>query len=275
VQKKPIVSIIIPTFNSAGTIAICLESIMNQDYEEIEVVVVDNNSADETTEIASERGAKVVLFEGGRSSARNHGTRLSKGDFFLQIDSDMELTSKVVSECVGECRENVDAVIIPEISVGEGYFSRCRAMQKRIFVNQEGYESARFMKRIAFEEINGYDEELEAGEDFDLQFRLKNMQFRISRVNAFILHHDGRLTLKKVIAKNRYYARSANTYAIRNIEDISKQPLAIQVYVRNWRCLLRNFELLPGICLLLTLEFLLLGRYGRHPRKEHTCTKEI
>jgi glycosyltransferase involved in cell wall biosynthesis len=249
---------------------ICLESIKNQHYQEIEVVVVDNKSVDNTAEIATESGARVVVFEGGRTSARNRGTRLSKGDFFLHIDSDMELTSKVVSECVEECRKNIDAIIVPEISIGEGYFSRCRAIQKRIFVNQEGFESARFMKRMAFEEVNGYDERLETGEDFDLHFRLKNRQFRISRINSFIIHHEGRLTLKKVIAKNRFYARSASSYAIKNTKNICEQPLAIQVYVRNWRYLLRDLEFLPGIFLMLALEFLLLGRYGRRPRKEHT-----
>jgi glycosyltransferase involved in cell wall biosynthesis len=268
-QLSPLVSIIIPTFNSAKTISTTLESIKNQDYQNIEVIIVDNDSVDNTAEIALESGARVIVFESGRSSARNHGVRESKGDFFLHIDSDMELTSRVVGECVEECRKNIDAIIIPEISIGEGYFSRCRSIQKRIFINQEGFESARFIKRLAFEEINGYDEELELGEDFDLHFRLKKKQLRISRINSLIMHHEGRLTLKKMVAKNRFYARSASLFAIKNVENISEQPFVIQIYIKNWRTLLRNLELLPGILLMLTLEFLLLGRYARHPKKKY------
>jgi len=267
-QSSPLVSIIVPTFNSAKTIVITLESIKNQDYRNIEVIIVDNKSVDNTAEIASKSGACVVVFEGGRSSARNHGARQSKGDFLLHIDSDMELTGGVVGECVKECQKDFDALIIPEISIGKGYFSRCRAIQKRIFVNQEGFESARFMKRKAFEKISGYDEKLETGEDFDLHFRLKSEQLRISRIHSFIKHHEGKLTLKKMIAKNRFYGRSANSYAIKNVKSISEQPLVIKVYIENWRLLLRNLELLPGIILMMTFEFLLVGRYGRHPKKE-------
>jgi len=53
------VSVVIPTYNSANTIGTCLESIENQTYEDIEIIVVDNFSTDETAEIAKEYGVLV------------------------------------------------------------------------------------------------------------------------------------------------------------------------------------------------------------------------
>lgn len=48
----PLVSIVIPTFNSSKTLGLCLESVRNQDYDNVEIIVVDNNSSDSTKEIA-------------------------------------------------------------------------------------------------------------------------------------------------------------------------------------------------------------------------------
>jgi glycosyltransferase involved in cell wall biosynthesis len=56
---NPLVSLIIPTYNSSKTIEDCLKSIKNQNYENIELIVVDNNSKDNTKEIALKYTNKV------------------------------------------------------------------------------------------------------------------------------------------------------------------------------------------------------------------------
>lgn len=58
----PLVSIIIPTYNSAKTLEICLQAIKAQSYQNIEIIVVDNNSLDETKEIAQKYADKVINF---------------------------------------------------------------------------------------------------------------------------------------------------------------------------------------------------------------------
>ena len=67
-QGKPLVSVIIPTKNSSKTLTQCLDSIKNQDYENIEIIVVDNHSKDNTLEIAKCYTNTVYTFSPERSS---------------------------------------------------------------------------------------------------------------------------------------------------------------------------------------------------------------
>ena len=61
-MENPLVSVIIPTYNSSRTLEKCLESIKNQTYKNIEIIVVDNNSTDNTKEIAKKFADKAINF---------------------------------------------------------------------------------------------------------------------------------------------------------------------------------------------------------------------
>lgn len=124
--EKHLVSVIIPTKNSESTIGKCLESVVNQTYRNVEIIVVDGFSRDGTQKIAESNGAKVVETGAERSEARNIGAKKSRGAFLFFVDSDMELDSSVIAECVKKAYEGNDAVIIPEVSVGEGFWRDAR-----------------------------------------------------------------------------------------------------------------------------------------------------
>src|SRR3990170_2464521 len=102
---KPPVSVIIPTKDSAETIETCVTSIMEQSYPNIEVVVVDSYSSDNTREIAKKLGVKIIESEAMRSRARNIGAEKAKGELILFLDSDMEMDSAVVESCVKKVGE--------------------------------------------------------------------------------------------------------------------------------------------------------------------------
>jgi glycosyltransferase involved in cell wall biosynthesis len=72
-DDKPLVSVIIPTFNSEKYIEKCLQSVKSQTYGYIEIIVVDKNSIDKTPEIAERYASKVLLRGPERSTQRNHG----------------------------------------------------------------------------------------------------------------------------------------------------------------------------------------------------------
>ena len=98
--RGPLVSVVVPTRNSARTIEACLRSILDQRYARIELVVVDNDSTDGTWDIA--QGLADAAIRGGpeRSAQRNAGVARSGGEFVLWIDSDMILAPEVV-RCAG------------------------------------------------------------------------------------------------------------------------------------------------------------------------------
>lgn len=116
------VSVIITTRNEETNIKNCLESIKSQSYpsDKIEIIVVDNNSADKTKEIAKGYTQKVYDCGPERSAQRNCGVNQASGKYILYLDSDMILSADVISECVSVCETtNKTALYIPEKDTGK------------------------------------------------------------------------------------------------------------------------------------------------------------
>jgi len=222
-KGKPLVSVVVPTFNSEGFLEDCLRSVREQTYPCIEVVVVDNYSTDKTREIAENYGARVVLCRAGMSRARNVGADLAKGEYIFSIDSDMELTPDVVGECVAKVESGFGAVIIPEVSVGEGFWARCRALEKACYIGDDLIEAARFFRKSVFESVGGYDAALEAGEDWNMHLRVKVVDCKIGRVNAFIKHLEGKLSLRDAVLKKYRYGKTLERYVRRHPEKAKAQ----------------------------------------------------
>lgn len=232
-----LVSVIVPTKNSAGTIEMCLQSIKNQTYPDIEIIVVDNYSDDGTVEIAK-KNAKVFLKGPERSTQRNYGAENAEGTYLVFIDSDMELTQGVIEECVHEIsKDGVGGVIIPEISVGEGFWTQCKALERSCYVGDETIEAARFFNKSVFWNMGGYDESIAGGgEDWDLPQKVKKAGHKISRIYSLIKHHEGRLSLLKTMRKKYYYAKTIRNYIKKNPEMAKKQMVLIRpAYIRHWR----------------------------------------
>lgn len=95
-MSEPLVSVIIPTFNGEKRIAATLRSIIAQDYPNIEILVVDDASPDDTAKIAREvlensgRRFRVIRRErnGGQCAARNTGLRAAGGEYVIFFDHD-------------------------------------------------------------------------------------------------------------------------------------------------------------------------------------------
>ena len=90
-QPDPRVSVIVPAFNAEATIAETIESVLAQDFDSFEVIVVNDGSTDGTSHALSRFGAKITVIDQpnqGVSAARNRGARQGKGDFLAFLDSD-------------------------------------------------------------------------------------------------------------------------------------------------------------------------------------------
>lgn len=116
-KKLPLVSINIPTYNSARTLGETLKSIQDQSYKQIEVIVADGHSRDKSVAIAKSYGARVLYAE-KLADARYTCFIHSRGKHILILDSDQVLHPKTVETCVRTCeKEKCAAITISERSI--------------------------------------------------------------------------------------------------------------------------------------------------------------
>jgi hypothetical protein len=90
-RTEPLVSVIIPNYNYANYIQDSIASVINQSYRNVEIIVVDDGSTDNSVEVIEKYGNSVTLIQkenSGVSAARNSGMRVAKGDFICFLDSD-------------------------------------------------------------------------------------------------------------------------------------------------------------------------------------------
>jgi glycosyltransferase involved in cell wall biosynthesis len=229
----PLVSVVVPTRNSSSSLTSCLESIRKQDYDNIELIVVDNGSSDATLRIAHRHADKVHEWGPERSSQRNFGASQAEGMFLLMVDSDMELSGHVISECVALSMANasIGGIIIPEKSQGKGFWARCKALEKTLYLGVQWMEAARFFSVAVFREVGGYDEDLVGGEDWDLSQRVAEVS-HVARIDECIYHDEGALTLGQTVGKKAYYARKLASYGAKapNKRAAEKQLRVLERY---------------------------------------------
>lgn len=247
---------VVPTRNSGPSLRACLDSIAHQSYPAIEILVVDNHSTDTTLEIA--RAATPLVYTCGpeRSAQRNAGARAARGRYLVFIDSDMVLAPDVIEQCmhVASTYEGVRGVIIPERSMGEGYWARCKALERSCYVGDDSIEAARFFDRAVFEALGGYDEALTGPEDWDLSQRVREVG-ALRRISAYITHLEGRLTLRETMHSKFYYGKTAGQYLRKQPASATRQlQLVRPAFVRHWRRLLAQPELTAGMMVMKTCE---------------------
>ena len=213
--KNPLVSVIIPTYNSSRTIGQCLESVRSQTYKNIEIIVCDNFSDDDTVDIAR-RYLPIVFFKGReRAAQKNFGAKHAGGDILYFIDSDFVLERDTIERCVQSIGKG-DAVVTVNRSGGEGLWARSIAYKRELLADVESVIAARFITRRSFFKVGGFDKELIIGEDIDLHRRLVKAGFLVKRVDAVEWHMGEPETFRELVLKNYYYACSLRRYLKKN-----------------------------------------------------------
>jgi glycosyltransferase involved in cell wall biosynthesis len=251
-----LVSVVVPTRNAARTLDACLRSVRSQTYARVELVVVDNHSSDATPEIAQRYADIFEACGPERSAQRNRGASISRGDYLLFVDADMTLDPHVVADCVKATHETGSpGVIIPELSIGEGFLARCRALERSCYLGDDSIEAARFFPRESFQESGGFDERLDAMEDWDLSIRIARGR-SLPRTASQIEHDEGRLRIGPVLAKKYRYAGSSLRYIGKHGNRTLGQANLVfrPAFIRNWRRLLRHPLLTLGFLSLKGLE---------------------
>lgn len=263
INSLPLISIVITTKNEEKNIGNCLISIQSQSYpqEQIEIIVVDNNSIDKTKEISKKYTKNIYNKGPERSAQRNFGMiKIAKGKYVMFVDADMVLAKDLIKDCLQFIeKEGCAALHISEIVAGQGFWSRVRRFE-RSFYDGTVIDGARFFRKEAFTRVGGFDETMSGPEDWDLDKKIKQMGkiclLPKNGEEAVIYHNEAAFSLTNYLKKKDYYTRSFNQYIRKwgkNDSDIHKQfdpkYRYFMVFLENdkWRRFIRHPFLVLGV----------------------------
>ncbi|MFC1621987.1 glycosyltransferase family 2 protein, partial [Patescibacteria group bacterium] len=255
VMLTPQVSVIVPTKNSSKYLDVVLKAVRSQTYENIELIVVDNNSTDNTKKIARKYTQNVYNKGPERSTQKNYGAHVANGTYVLFLDSDAELGPPIIEECVLLANQGADMVIIPEEHVGKGFWVKAKGLERKCFLNDNSVEAPWFFKKDIFLAKGGYNEEMYAGEDWDLFDRLRKADHTFARNQSFIRHHLRELDLPTIFKKKYYYGKNLSVFISKSNNDFIKRiPFFRKAYFTNWKLLISNPILTMGFLFLKLIE---------------------
>ena len=182
-MTNPLVSVIIPTYNRAQYICEAVDSVLAQTYRNIEVIVVDDGSTDNTEEILRQYDSKIkYVFQNnaGPSAARNNGIKQARGDLLAFLDSDdiwlpeklerqVQLMKQSRNTGLVSCGSyiiNASGEITASSIIKKNHENK-KLFLKELMVHNiiSGGGSAALIKKKCFEKLGLFSEKLWIGED--------------------------------------------------------------------------------------------------------------
>lgn len=179
------VTVIIPTYNRAGFINRAVDSVLNQSFQDFELIVVDDGSTDETQNLMEAYGDAITCIRrphAGVSASRNTGIENSRGSLIALLDSDDWWLPEKLEVQVNFFDNNKNALICQteEIWIRNGRRVNPAAKHKKpdgdVFIPSLRLclvsPSAVMMRKELFDRVGLFDENLPACEDYDLWLRV-------------------------------------------------------------------------------------------------------
>ena len=230
-NKNSLVSVIIPTYNRGWIIKEAVESVLAQDVDDVELIVVDDGSTDHTVEILKGFGEDIILIRKdneGVSAARNRGIAAASGRFIAFLDSDDLWLPQKLSRQIDFFDSNPHALICQTEEIWMRNHVRVNPKKRHKKPSGMIFEpslslclvspSAVMIKRSLFDEVGLFDETFPACEDYDLWLRIS------CRYPVYLI--DTPLIIKRGGHKDQLSASSGlDKYRIKAINKIMESGL--------------------------------------------------
>ena len=198
-NKKELISVIIPCFNEGILLERCLNSVINQTWENTEIVLVnDGSKAKITLEIIKkyekQKRVKIInQINKGLPSARNKGIKNAKGNYLFFLDSDDWIEAETLEKMFFFLKKNKDASYIFSDIVLEGDVNKIMKKEynffEQLFLNQIPYSI--FIRKDLWYKYGGYDENMILGyEDWEFNIRLGAFEKFGKRLAKPLFHYN-------------------------------------------------------------------------------------
>jgi glycosyltransferase involved in cell wall biosynthesis len=182
-----LISVVTISYNAENTIERTIKSVLNQEYETIEYIVVDGGSSDNTLNIIKKYKDSITTFiserDNGISDALNKGIKLSTGEFILFVNADDWLNPDTILNAAKEINPDVDLL------TGGINLYKNDQLEYTVQSNLSEFENrmsltfpSTFIRKSVYTENGGYDESIKCAMDYDLYLRAyyKGYNFKVS-----------------------------------------------------------------------------------------------
>jgi len=232
----PEVSVVIPTFNRSNYVRLAIQSVLDQTFEDFEIIVVDDASTDNTAEVIEKFDDERIRTihhrrNQGGSAARNTGIRCSKGEFIAFLDDDdLWMKNKLERQLDLIYKSNGTSIVYTHVKLvnenGETISFYMPSFRGNILLillkkNYVGSCSSVLVRKECFSKVGLFDENLQAAQDYDMWIRLAK-HYEFDYVNgplAIYRIHQRRIT------SNPYAKVQAEEYMFRKFStDLNSHP---------------------------------------------------
>jgi glycosyltransferase involved in cell wall biosynthesis len=257
--SEPLVSVVIPTFNSEKTLAKCLESIDNQTYKNIETIVVDSYSKDDTIKIAKSFKIRVMQTDWKLLGARYLGFKESAGHTIFLLDSDQILEETTVERCIKLLNDGHDMLCLEEhVFKPKGWISKLFEADRKLvhkFANVhldpfEGTLLARVYKReildTAFRKIPETLFPVVVAHDHAIiYYEAYKLSRKVGIVPYAVLHIEPNNLLDLVMKNYRYGKSAYELVKIGYYGELLRRKVRFRKHAfKNWKLGLQSYLLL-------------------------------
>lgn len=247
------VSVIIPNYNGSATIETCLGAALSSDYPSFEVIVVDDCSVDNSTELIGKFPCRLLKLQkhAGAARARNVGVLQSKGDILFFTDADCVLGADTLSRAVRSIEGRENSVIggtYTEVPHDDTFFSTFQS----IFVHYSETKRsvpdyiathAMVITRELFDEMGGFDEDfLPILEDVEFCHRIRRSGRGLIMDPCILVNHIFNFTLLKSLRNAFRKSTFWTEYSLNNrdiLADSGTASIELKVNVASlFTCIL-------------------------------------
>jgi len=259
-SQYPLISVYMPTYNRAQMACRAIDSVLAQDYPNLELIVVDDASKDDTQAVLTARyGAdnRVMILRQetgqGACAARNRAITVAKGEFVTGIDDDDEFLPQRLSQLFAAYDDKYSCVCSAYIwdygSVKKTLFAQERAVSLSELLDLHTLSNQALVKRERMLQLAGFDTDLAAFQDYDMWVRVVaafGPALRIAEASykVNVGHELGRITNspKRLDAHQQFVAKHRPLMSERNLQNqmfyrltMQQQPLSLNAFLSACR----------------------------------------
>jgi len=232
-SDKNLVSIIIVNLNGKKYLEKCLETLVKVDHPSYEIILVDNNSTDDSVEFVKNSYPSVIIIKleknYGFAEPNNIGAKNAKGKFLLFLNNDTTVHPKFVTEMINVFKKDKKIAICQSLllkpndeidssgdfvdTLGRAYSSRVLLTKDKEILSARG--ASMMVRKDLFWELSGFDKEFFASyEDVDLGWKAWIWGYKVVLATNSIVYHKGKQTIQNLSSEVRFHSVK-NTLVLR------------------------------------------------------------